>query len=86
MIKSIIPFTAGISRMNFKKFNFFNMVGASLWIILFIGIGFLLGSKEIVRKNLIFVIFLSKILVLLPSIFIYLMKRRELKKKEIVPN
>jgi membrane protein DedA with SNARE-associated domain len=34
-IKTIIPITIGLTKYNFKKFAFFNVLGAALWALVF---------------------------------------------------
>lgn len=43
IIKSIIPFVAGLYKMKFKKFLFLNIVAGLIWTIAHIVIGYILG-------------------------------------------
>jgi len=45
------PFVAGISRMPIARFQLFNCIGASAWVILFIGGGFVFGNLPLVKNN-----------------------------------
>ena len=51
IIRTFAPILAGVIEIDFKKFMFYNIVGALLWIPSFCGIGFLLGSKFPVVKD-----------------------------------
>lgn len=44
IIKSIIPFVAGLYRMRIKKFIFLNLVSGLVWTVVHIGIGYILGK------------------------------------------
>ena len=56
---------AGISEMRWKKFVVFNLIGAALWVGMWIGVATVLGS----RKDLL-VEFIKKAQYILPAIFI----------------
>ena len=78
VIKSIIPFIAGVIKMDLKKFIFLNILSGIIWTIVHLGIGFFLGkSLDIffVSKKLKFIIiFLPFILFLLLTIFEFRIK------------
>lgn len=42
--RSFAPFAAGSSHMNYVSFMMYNIVGAFIWIVLLVGIGYLLAS------------------------------------------
>lgn len=45
VIKSIIPFIAGLIKMDLKKFIFLNILSGIIWTAVHIGIGFFLGKS-----------------------------------------
>jgi membrane-associated protein len=44
VIRTFAPIVAGIGNMNFKKFLFYNIVGAFLWAVCLTYLGYFLGS------------------------------------------
>ncbi len=45
VLRPIVPFVAGISRMNIKLFIFWNVLSGVLWSILYIFLGYFLGDS-----------------------------------------
>ena len=43
---------AGASQMEIHKFQFYNAIGATLWVVSLVGAGYLFGNVPIVRENL----------------------------------
>lgn len=57
IIRTFAPFVAGVSVMSFKKFNFYNIGSALLWIgSLLIG-GYFLGSLPVIKDHFTMVIY-----------------------------
>ncbi|MFD2513286.1 DedA family protein [Pontibacter locisalis] len=51
IVRTFAPFVAGMARMNYKRFLYFNIAGALLWIIFFLMIGYLFGNLPAIKKN-----------------------------------
>ncbi|MEB0163992.1 hypothetical protein QN360_13875, partial [Glaciimonas sp. CA11.2] len=46
------PFVAGVSKMTFSKFQFFNITGALLWVVGLVSAGYFFGNMPIIRDHL----------------------------------
>lgn len=70
--RTFIPFIAGVGCMNFKKFTIYNIIGATLWVLLFSLAGYFFGNLESVRHNFTLVIFAIIIISIIPAIIAFL--------------
>ena len=52
IIRTFAPFVAGVSEMNFSRFQFFNITGAVLWVFGLVIAGYFFGNIPIIRQNL----------------------------------
>ncbi len=67
-IRTFVPFVAGVGQMNPYKFTYFNIVGAILWIVPLLGIGYLFGNIQYVKDNFSIIILAILIISVLPMI------------------
>lgn len=51
IVRTFVPFVAGIGTMERKTFMKFNIIGGILWINSFLFAGYLFAGNEIVKKN-----------------------------------
>lgn len=55
VIKAVVPFVAGLVRMDFKKFIYLNIISGLIFAIFYLGLGFFLGvsmDRFVVPKDL----------------------------------
>ncbi|MFL9926459.1 VTT domain-containing protein [Herbaspirillum lusitanum] len=52
IVRTFAPFIAGVSAMSFVKFQFFNVIGALLWVVGLVVLGYLFGNIPMVQENL----------------------------------
>jgi len=56
IIRTFAPFVAGVGAMSYPKFITYNVVGAVLWVGLFVLGGYFFGNIRLVRENFTLVI------------------------------
>ena len=52
ILRALIPMLAGISRMDIKRFTRLNILGATIWVGVFMLAGYWLGQIPYVKENL----------------------------------
>lgn len=75
IIRTFAPIIAGTVKMDMKKFSFYNIVGAVLWVGSLTSIGYILGDNPWVKRNLEYVIIGIIVLVTAPVIFKFFFKK-----------
>jgi membrane-associated protein len=68
IVRTFAPFVAGMGKMTYPRFMTFNVVGAVVWIVSFLLLGFFFGNQPIVKKNFGLVIIGIIILSILPAV------------------
>ncbi|CAK7004712.1 DedA family protein [Kerstersia gyiorum] len=87
IVRTFAPFVAGMSRMHYRTFMLFNMLGAVLWVVLFVYAGYLFGNLPIVRDNLtLLALAIIAISVLLPMAQVWIQRRRGRKLMQAANN
>lgn len=75
IVRTFAPFVAGVGRMEYKKFLFFNVFGAILWVFIFILAGHYFGNLPIVKRNFHIVIFGVIFVSILPMLYPWVRSR-----------
>lgn len=57
IIRTFAPFVAGVGAMQYQRFLLFNLVGAALWVVSFVVLGYYFGNLPVVKENFTLVIF-----------------------------
>lgn len=57
IVRTFVPFVAGIGKMDYRKFLAFSVIGAVLWIQIFLWAGRIFGNIPAVKTNFHIVIF-----------------------------
>ena len=75
IVRTFVPVVAGMAKMEFGIFTFYNVVGGFLWILSMVFLGYFIGDIPWVRQNVEKVILLVIFLSVLPGIIEYLRSR-----------
>jgi len=51
-VRTFAPFVAGASSMTVSRFQLFNIVGALLWVLLLVLLGYFFGNIPFIRQYL----------------------------------
>jgi membrane-associated protein len=51
IVRTFVPFVAGVAEMSYPAFAFYNMSGAVLWVGLCLGAGYVFGNVPVVKEN-----------------------------------
>jgi membrane-associated protein len=51
IVRTFMPFVAGVAGMRFRRFLAFSVFGAALWIVLLMGAGYWLGGRPFVQAH-----------------------------------
>ena len=84
IVRTFAPIIAGIVKLNFKKFAFYNIAGAILWISSLTLLGYFLGrsfEKEI-NKYLLYIIVGFIVITTIPLIYTFLKRKIGVNKGE----
>lgn len=76
-IRQLISLPAGLARMNIAKFSFYTSLGAGIWVVVLVAVGYLVGSnEELISEYLKSATLIALISVLLITIFYIVRHKR----------
>jgi membrane-associated protein len=76
VVRTFAPFVAGIGRMTYRRFLFYNVAGALLWVVGLVMGGYLFCNIPVVRRNFSLVVFAIIGLSILPALIEVWRQRR----------
>lgn len=76
IIRTFAPFVAGVGKMHYGTFFFYNIFGGFIWVTSLVFAGFYLGGLSFVKANFEYAIFAIIALSLLPMFIEYLKYKR----------
>ncbi len=77
IVRTFVPFVAGIATMSYPAFALFNVAGGFAWVGICVGAGYLFGNVPIVKDNFSLVALGIIVLSVLPMVFEYLRYRSD---------
>ena len=76
IVRTFAPFVAGVGTMAYRRFLLYNVVGGIIWVVGFLGAGYLFGNVPAVKEHFSLVILGIIAVSLLPMVFEFLRAMR----------
>ncbi|NOT26355.1 MAG: DedA family protein [Acidobacteria bacterium] len=77
IVRTFVPFVAGVAEMGYPSFALYNVTGAVAWVGICVGAGYIFGNVPIVKDNFSLVALGIVFVSILPMVFEYLKYRRQ---------
>lgn len=68
LIRTFVPFVAGVGEMQYARFISFSILGSALWVLVFVGGGFMFGNLPLVKNHLSVVILVVMLVSVIPIV------------------
>ena len=80
IVRTFAPFVAGIGKMHYLTFAHYNVIGAVVWVFLFVGGGYFFGNIPAIKHNFTLVTLGIVVFSLLPVLYEFVGKKLLSKK------
>ncbi len=80
--RTLTPFIAGFTNVNFLDISFFMFIGNAMWTVLYVMIGFFVGNMEFLEGNFIYLMMIVFLISMIPA-GIFFFRSRFLKKQNL---
>jgi membrane-associated protein len=81
IVRTFAPFVAGVGTMKYGRFLWFNVLGAFVWVVGFVGAGALFGNLPFIKDNFTKVILAIIVVSVLPIFIEWWKARREARRE-----
>jgi membrane-associated protein len=81
IIRTFAPFVAGVGSMSYGHFISFNVIGGTLWVAIFVFMGYYFGNLPFVKKNFELVIFAIIFISFIPPVLEFFKAKKANKEK-----
>ena len=75
IVRTVAPFAAGVGQMSHLRYQFYNVTGSVLWVLLLVPAGYFFANVPIVKENFSAVVIGIIILSVLPAIVEFVRER-----------
>ena len=75
IVRTFVPVVAGIGKMPYRRFAFFNVIGGISWVVSMTVAGYFLGQIEFVKKHIELIVIGIIVLSVLPAVIAWLRAR-----------
>jgi membrane-associated protein len=75
IVRTYVPFVAGIGSMPYARYIGFCVAGAVIWVVSLCGVGYFFGNLPVVKQNLSAVIVLIVLVSVSPALFAWIRAR-----------
>ncbi len=82
IIRTFAPFVAGIGKMTYLHFISYNIIGAAMWVLLFVFGGYWFADLPLVQNHFHYVIVAIIVISVLPAVYEVWAERRKSKKNK----
>ena len=77
IVRTFAPFVAGVSKMSYKHFIAYNVIGGFAWVTMFLFGGFLFGNIPFVKENFHYVVVVIVLISVVPIFWEGAKRRRK---------
>ena len=78
IVRTFVPILAGMTHINFQKFWFYNLLGATIWVVTMVMAGYLLGNAfPKLIEYLEYIVFGMVLLTTIPLVVSFIRSKRE---------
>ncbi len=84
ILRTVVPFVAGIGKLERTRFNSYNIIGGIIWILSFLFAGYFLGNFPFFKKNFSLIILGIIVFTVVPAIYAVIVNKlnRNIVKEE----
>jgi membrane-associated protein len=85
IVRTFVPFVAGVGSMTYRQFVVYNVVGGFVWIYSFMYLGYAFGNLPVVQKNFKLIIVGIIVLSVLPIVIEFVQAWRHRRREAAAP-